>query len=195
MTNPFIPADLRTVLASRPNPTAAFSWNARYVGVPYKNWDESYQVQQYLAGPQGDITEGWTFDVFASYDESVHDQTMHEAVLKTPGAAAAERAGRRRLAVRGRLQSVWRRQCALAFAAVRELHHQEGVQQGDLDQTQVQGQVNGRLFDLGAGPVQVALLADWRENTYRFSPDTDLCHPERSTSSCPPAPAATSRPW
>ncbi len=36
VTNPFIPADLRTVLASRPNPNADFGWNARYVGVPYK---------------------------------------------------------------------------------------------------------------------------------------------------------------
>src|SRR5262249_25004646 len=41
VTNPFIPGDLRTLLASRPNPTAVFTWNGRYVGVPYKNWDEN----------------------------------------------------------------------------------------------------------------------------------------------------------
>jgi outer membrane receptor protein involved in Fe transport len=43
-----------------------------------------------------------------------------------------------------------------------------------LGQTQVQGQVNGELFDLGAGPVQLALLANYRKNTYSFSPDFDL---------------------
>ena len=36
----------------------------------------------------------------------------------------------------------------------------------DLDQTQVQAQVNGKLFDLPAGAVQVAVVADYRRNTY-----------------------------
>ena len=43
-----------------------------------------------------------------------------------------------------------------------------------LGQTQVQGQVNGELFDMGAGPAQIALLANYRKNTYSFSPDSDL---------------------
>ena len=49
--------------------------------------------------------------------------------------------------------------------------------QENLSQTQVQGQVNGELFDLGAGPVQIALLAAYRKNTYEFSPDADLVSP------------------
>ena len=83
VTNPFIPTALRTILASRPTPTANFGWNARYVGVPDKNWDENFQVQQYLAGLRGEITAGWSFDVFTSYDESTHNQAMHNAVLKS----------------------------------------------------------------------------------------------------------------
>jgi len=38
----------------------------------------------------------------------------------------------------------------------------------------VQGQVNGRLFDLGAGPVQLAVVAAYRKNTYSFAPDSDF---------------------
>jgi outer membrane receptor protein involved in Fe transport len=34
--------------------------------------------------------------------------------------------------------------------------------------------VNGELFDLGAGPVQLALLASYRKNSYSFAPDADL---------------------
>lgn len=49
-TNPFIPADLRTILASRPNPNAPFTWNGRYVGVADKNWDEQYKVSQFALG-------------------------------------------------------------------------------------------------------------------------------------------------
>ncbi len=36
-----------------------------------------------MLGLKGDIAGSWTFDAFASYDQSVHDQTMHHAVLKT----------------------------------------------------------------------------------------------------------------
>jgi hypothetical protein len=43
-----------------------------------------------------------------------------------------------------------------------------------LGQTQFQGQVNGKLFDLGAGPAQIALVASYRKNTYNYRPDSDL---------------------
>jgi outer membrane receptor protein involved in Fe transport len=167
VTNPFIPADLQTVLASRPQPTAAFGWNARYVGVPYKNWAEGYTVQQYVLGAKGDITERWTFDVFASYDQSVHDQTMHEAVLKTqvqrllnaPDGGASLCAGGFNPFGDANARSL-SPQCK-AFIT------KDAFSKEVLDQTIVQGQINGQLFDLGAGPAQVALLADWRENRYR----------------------------
>jgi outer membrane receptor protein involved in Fe transport len=177
VTNPFIPADLQTVLASRPQPTAAFGWNARYVGVPYKNWAEGYTVQQYVLGAKGDITERWTFDVFASYDQSVHDQTMHEAVLKTqvqrllnaPDGGASLCAGGFNPFGDANARSL-SPQCN-AFIT------KDAFSKEVLDQTIVQGQINGQLFDLGAGPAQVALLADWRENRYRFSPDSDFVSP------------------
>ncbi|MEJ5976460.1 TonB-dependent receptor [Novosphingobium sp. PS1R-30] len=174
VTNPFIPAGLRTVLASRPNPTANFSWNARYVGVPDKNWDESYRVLQYMAGMRGDITEGWTFDAFASYDESNHDQTMRNAVLKSQV--------QRLLSAPDGGASL----CAGGFnpfgdANARSLSPQcvsfitkNAFSQEKLGQTQAQLQVNGKLFDLGAGPVQLAMVANYRRNTYSFSPDTDF---------------------
>ncbi len=38
-----------------------------------------------------------------------------------------------------------------------------------LDQTQFQGQVNGSLFDLGAGVAQLAIVADYRRNTLQVS--------------------------
>ena len=177
VTNPFIPADLRTILASRPQPGAAFTWNGRYVGVPDKNWDENYRVQQYLAGLRGDITEGWSFDVFASYDESQHNQTMHNAVLKSQVQRLLNAAdGGASLCAGGfnpfgdaNARSL-SPQCA-AFVT------KDARSQEDLSQTQVQGQVNGSLFDLGAGPVQIAFLGAYRKNTYQFSPDADLVSP------------------
>lgn len=177
VTNPFIPTDLRTILASRPQPDAPFLWNGRYVGVPHKNWDENYRVLQYLAGLRGDITNGWSFDVFASYDESQHNQTMHFAVLKSqvhrllsaPDGGASLCAGGFN-PFGDRNASALSSQCA-AFIT------KDARSREDLSQTQVQGQVNGELFDLGAGPVQIAFLGAYRKNTYQFSPDADLVSP------------------
>jgi outer membrane receptor protein involved in Fe transport len=174
VTNPFIPADLRTVLNSRPNSAANFNWNARYVGVPDKNWDESYRVLQYMAGIRGDIAPGWRFDAFASYDESNHDQTMHYAVLKSqvqrlltaPDGGASLCAGG--FNPFGDANAGSLSPACVAFIT------KDAFSREKIGQTQLQGQINGTLFDLGAGPVQFAVVANYRRNTYSFAPDSDF---------------------
>src|SRR5207302_2051077 len=84
VTNPFIPADLGALLATRPNPNAPFTWNGRYVGLSVKSWDEQYTTAQYLAGLRGSLPlKDWTWDVFASYDTTDHLQSNQNAVLKS----------------------------------------------------------------------------------------------------------------
>lgn len=174
VTNPFIPADLRTVLASRPNAAAPFTWNGRYVGVPDKNWDENYNVQQYMLGLRGNITDGWSFDAFVSYDQSKHTQTMHQAVLKSQVQRLLNAAdGGASLCAGGFNPFGDANARALSPACVAFITKDATSVEG-LGQTQAQLQVNGDLFDLGAGPVQLAMLASYRKNTYRFSPDFDL---------------------
>ncbi len=174
VTNPFIPADLATLLASRPNPTANFGWNARYVGVPWKNWDERYTVQEYMAGLKGEIVENWTFDVYTSYDQSIHDQVMHDAVLKSrvqtllsaPDGGASICTGGFDPFGDANARSL--SPACVAYLTTNTLSEE------DLSQSQAQGQITGKLFDLGAGPAQLALVTDYRKNTYSFSPDTNM---------------------
>lgn len=174
VTNPFIPNDLRTILASRPNPTAAFTWNGRYVGVPDKNWDENYNVQQYMLGLRGNIAEGWSFDAFAAYDQSKHTQTMHQAVLKSQVQKLLNAADGGASLCAGGFNPFGDANARSLSAACRAFITKDAVSVEDLGQTQAQLQVNGKLFDLGAGPVQLAMLASYRKNTYQFSPDFDL---------------------
>ncbi|MEH3107887.1 MAG: TonB-dependent receptor [Sphingomonas fennica] len=174
VTNPFIPADLRTILASRPNPTAPFTWNGRYVGVPYKNWDEKYNIQQYLAGVKGDIAAGWTFDLYAAYDQSVHDQQINNAVLKSRVQTLLNAADGGASLCAGGFNPFGDANARSLSAACAAYITKSGFSREDLDQTQVQAQVNGKLFDLGAGPAQLALVAGYRRNTYDFVPDSDL---------------------
>ena len=174
VTNPFIPNDLRTILASRPTPGAAFTWNGRYVGVPYKSWDESYQIQQYLAGVKGGIAPGWTFDIFASYDESVHNQTLHNAILKTKVQTLLNATDGGASLCSGGFNPFGDANARSLSQACVNYITKDAFSPEKLTQTQAQAQVNGKLFDLGAGPAQIAFVADWRRNTYSFVPDSDL---------------------
>lgn len=174
VTNPFIPADLRTILASRPTPGAAFTWNGRYVGVPYKAWDESYQIQQYLAGLKGSIAPGWTFDLFTSYDESVHNQTLHNAILKSKVQTLLNAPDGGASLCSGGFNPFGDANARSLSQACINYITKDAFSPEKLAQTQAQAQINGKLFDLGAGPAQVAFVADWRRNTYSFVPDSDL---------------------
>ena len=174
VTNPFIPTDLRTVLASRPSATAPFAWSARYVGIPDKNWDENYVVQQYQLGFRGDITDGWTFDVFGSYDETRHTQVMHNAVLKSQVQRLLNAADGGNSLCAGGFNPFGDTNARNLSAACVDFMTKDAISIEDLTQTQFTAQVNGELFDFGAGPVQLALLGNYRRNTYSFSPDFDL---------------------
>ena len=173
VTNPFIPTDLRTILASRPNPTASFGWSARYVGVPFKNWDEDYQIQQYLGGLKGDIADGWTFDGFVSYDQSVHNSVMNNAVLKSRVQTLLNAADGGASLCAGGFNPFGDTNARSLSAACQAYITKSAISRERLTQTQAQLQVNGKLFDLGAGPAQIALLGSYRRNTYSYAPDSD----------------------
>lgn len=174
VTNPFIPADLATILASRPNPTANFNWSARYVGVPYKGWDENYKVQQYLGGLKGDITEGWTFDGFVAYDRSVHSSIMHNAVLKSRVQQLLSAPDGGASLCAGGFNPFGDANARSLSDACRAYITKDAVSKERLSQTQAQLQINGKLFDLGAGPAQIALVGGYRRNTYEYAPDFDV---------------------
>lgn len=173
VTNPFIPTDLKTVLASRPNPTATFNWSARYVGVPYKGWDENYTIQQYMAGLKGDITEGWTFDVFGSYDSSIHNSIMRHAVLKSRVQTLLNAADGGKSICAGGFNPFGDANARSLSDACQAYITKDAFSQERVSQSQIQGQVNGKLFDLGAGPAQIAMVANYRKNTYSYAPDAD----------------------
>lgn len=175
VTNPFIPANLRTLLASRPNQTAPFTWNGRYVGVPYKGWDEQYTTTQYVFGGKGDLPMGdWSYDLYASYDNTDHNQTMHHAVLKNRVQTLLNAADGGNSICAGGFNpfgvvnsSNISPQC-LAYMTTTATSTEY------LDQTIVQGTIQGTLFKMPAGEVRLALLGGWRENTYEYNPNADL---------------------
>jgi len=175
VTNPFIPNDLRTLLASRPQAGAPFTWNGRYVGVPFKSWDEQYTTTQYLGGVRGSLPfEDWTWDVFAAYDTTEHVQTNHNAVLKSQVQNLLNAPdGGNSICAGGFNPFGLNHSVTISDACLRYMtttaHSTE-----DLSQTTYQGVVQGPLFSLPAGQVKLALLVDHRKNTYEYQPDSQL---------------------
>ncbi|MPT48813.1 MAG: TonB-dependent receptor [Sphingobium sp.] len=174
VTNPFIPGDLQTLLASRPNASAAFTWNGRYVGLPAKAWDENYVVQQYLGGVKGDIAGGWKFDVFASYDQTVHHSYNYNAVLKSRVQTLLNAPDGGNSICAGGFNPFGLTNSSQISAACREYMTKTSQSREKLAQTQVQGLISGPLFTLPGGDVQLALQAGYRKNTYSYTPDSDL---------------------
>jgi iron complex outermembrane recepter protein len=175
VSNPFIPTDLRTILASRTvNPNAPFNWSARYVGVPDKVFDENYVVEQYMLGFKGDISDKWSYDVFGSYDKSKHTLTNRNAVLKSQVQRLLNAADGGASLCAGGFNPFGDANARSLSPQCRAFITTNAVNEEDLSQTQFQAQVNGQLFDLGAGPVQIAVLGSYRKNTYEFNPDVNF---------------------
>jgi outer membrane receptor protein involved in Fe transport len=76
-TNPNIPADLATILASRPDPTADFRFRRRMLESGPRSRNVDYTVEQYILGFQGDLgASDWTYDVFFSYGQMERLETQ-----------------------------------------------------------------------------------------------------------------------
>ncbi len=144
------------------------------MGVPDKIFDENYKVQQYLLGFQGNLSDTWSYDVFGSYDKSKHTLTNRNAVLKSQVQRLLNAADGGRSLCAGGFNPFGSANARSLSPECRAFITTNAVNKEDLTQTQFQAQVNGELFDLGAGPAQLALLGSYRKNTYAFAPDINF---------------------
>jgi len=175
VTNPFIPPDLRALLATRPNPNAAFTWNGRYVGLPVKSWDEQYTTAQYLGGLRGSLPlKDWTWDVFASYDTTDHLQSNQNAVLKSQVQNLLNAPDGGNSICAGGFDPFGLIHSTAISPACQNYMTTTAHSTERLTQTNLQGVVQAALFSLPAGDVVAALLADHRRNTYSYHPDSQL---------------------
>ena len=71
VTNPFVPADLRTLLASRANPTAPFALSKRFDALGPRLQEETNDVAQIVAGIEGKTpVRDWSYNVYGSYGDN-----------------------------------------------------------------------------------------------------------------------------
>jgi outer membrane receptor protein involved in Fe transport len=177
VTNPFIPASLKTLLASRPNPTAPFTWNTRYIGIDNKGWNEDYKTSQFLGGVKGELPfKNWTWDLYADYDNTDHLQSNYNAVLKSQVQNLLNAADGGKSICAGGYDPFGIANNSSVSAACQAYMSTTAHSTESITQLDIQGVAQGSLFTLPAGEVMAALLADHRRNTYVYSPDSQLAN-------------------
>ncbi len=173
--NPFIPADLGTILASRTNPDADFLFYKRTAEVGSRVASNDYDVMQITIGTRGDFAMGdydWNWDVFGSWGRTQRTEMQTGNVSRSALQAAYDATAEDPDPLNcGGLNpfglNAISPECAEAISV--------RAQNTTILETKMAGAVvTGGLFELPAGTLQTAFGAEYRENEADFRPDQFL---------------------
>jgi outer membrane receptor protein involved in Fe transport len=171
VTNPFIPAQMRTLLASRATPTAAWSFSKRFNDLGGRTSYNEHDVWQIVAGAKGDITDAWRYDVYYSYGRSNQNEIQDGNVRRDRTQTLLNAADGGASICAGGLNLFG---SAPISQACKDYISLQSKNLTVMDQNIVEGVLNGDLYELPAGMLAVALGASYRDITFDFKPDSAL---------------------
>jgi iron complex outermembrane receptor protein len=184
-----VPAELAALLNARPDPNAPWAMNRSldYLSTPRSTEGETTNVQLIL-GFRGELpVRDWTWDTYLSHGTSrsnnnligVASWTRYRGVVGSPnygrGAVLQGNSGNP-----GNGSNAATARCTSglpifeSFAVTEDCSDAISASLNNItkmDQTIVEGVVQGGLFDLPAGALRFAVGAGYRENVYSFAPD------------------------
>ena len=169
-TNPFIPADLQTLLDARTDPNARFSLTRRMTEIGPREESNEYEVYQFILGMKGDIAGDWTYDVYGSLGkvELNTDQFGNvsreawEQLTYAPDGGVALCGGFNPFGAGAITPG------CVAYIS-RDTSYAETTEQNIFEAT-----ASGSLFELPAGKVLASVGYLYKEDSYEFSPDATL---------------------
>lgn len=172
-TNPFIGAELRSLLNSRANPNAPFAFNKRFNALGGREGSENYSVYQITTGIRGDLefTRDWTYDAYLSYGRVDNVTTQSGNVSRSAVQRLLEAPDGGVSTCAGGFNPFGETTLSAACAAFIGRQSKNTVTN---DQRVFELNLQGGLFDLPAGEVRVALGSSFREQSYNFLPDASL---------------------
>ncbi len=168
-TNPFIPADLKALLASRAAPNANFTIQKRFDVLGGRTENDTYDVYQITAGAKGRLgIRDWSWNLYGTLGQTSYsaEQVNYPSVTAVQQLLSAADGG----------NSL----CAGGFnpfgpqpisAACRSYIERNAVNSTSLRQQVVEASLTGGLFTLPGGEVRFAAGADYRRTSYSFTPD------------------------
>ncbi len=171
-SNPSIPADLRTILASRPNPTAPFQYNYNTARISSLRFTQENDIYQALGGVRGKIGLGdFSYDAYVSHGQTTQTQTSigyvdRQAFQNVTGAAD----GGNGICPGG--YSLF--DLAPVSDACKAYLGRTTSGQDRFKQTEAELNIEGGLIHLPAGEVRLATGGDWRRNSFTSRPDAQF---------------------
>lgn len=172
VTNPFIPSDLASLLASRADPTAPFSWYKRFYEAGPRDFNRTFNMFQIEAGLSGSVRP-----IHASWDVYVSRGTTN-IQEKVSGSVVASALDTLVDAPDGG-ESI----CAGGYnpfglttlsQACYSYLTRTPLQVTKLTQDVAQATLRGPLWKLPMGEVRYAVGVDYRKNGFDYSPDSDI---------------------
>lgn len=171
-TNPFIPNDLATILASRPDPNAPFTVNHRFMGFDFREFPTTFTTAQYIAGLRGSLPfKDWSWDIYGSYDSTDMVETQDKALLLSRMSALLFAADGGASICAGGFNPFGLQNANGISDACRDYIQTETHDFTQLSQNVVEANLTGSLFTIPAGDVKFSLTLGYRDNSYELDPD------------------------
>lgn len=173
VTNPFIPDDLRALLASRPNPDAPFSISRRLVETGLRYYNEPFETFQIITGLKGALP--WLdarWDVYASHDETRNPETLLSGVSRSRMATLLNAPDGGASICEGGYNPFGYSNAVSISDSCRNYLSLQIHNDTQVSQDLVEASLQGTLFALPAGDVQFSFTTGYRENNYNYSPDS-----------------------
>ncbi|MEO0061873.1 MAG: hypothetical protein RLZZ08_433 [Pseudomonadota bacterium] len=182
--NHAVPTALCEVLRSRPGPNDPWELVRPLSFLGARTLDNTNTSYEGLLGVRGNLQLGdWTYDIYASHGKTsqevlfggIADQARYQAIVSAPNFGQNLVTQNFRLGTDAKCtsglnpftQNAVSRDCIdILTANLKTITH--------LTQNQAEADFQGTLFALPAGPLKMALGADYRENGYRFLPDDGI---------------------
>ncbi len=176
VTNPFIPADLAALLASRTGDSMAlvgsgatepFRMRWRTVGAGLREANYRNDVSQMLLGAKGELTPSWSWEAYGSYGRTAiaNTQTGNIDTNRLLQALAAPDGGRS-LCTNG-VNPFGRQPLSASCAAFLSV---DNTLTTIFTQKIVQGFTTGEIGKLPGGPIATVIGAELRDFDYSFNP-------------------------
>ncbi len=170
VSNPYVPADLAFLLASREEPDNVFTIGKRMTVLGPRVQENKYETYQATAGFRGKVLGDWNYDAYVQFGES--DQTKHQTnnivrsrameLTFAPDGGASICGGFNPFG----LDSL-SRECADYVAT-------DASNRATFKETIIEATMNGPVADLPAGGLRAAVGVMYRDQSYRFRVDEGL---------------------
>ena len=172
VTNPFIPAELRTLLASRADPDANLILEKRFIEAGPRLTDRNFEVYQLLAGLRGKLAglDG-SWEVFASHGSTSIDESSPGSVKRSALTAIINAPDGGNALCAGGYNPFGINPLSEACSAYLVASPNRSTK---LDQDIVEANLQGRLLALPGGDARFALGGAYRRNSYETEPDAIL---------------------